>query len=484
LQKVEKCLIAVEPLLSPEESAPSAALTAARRIESLVFYSLLVVIALAAIPYGTTEPWWKAVFQCAVFLLAALAIIAHWLAGGPAGSAKVAHPQREPIRSLCWPLIALVVFALIQSVAWSSVTIAGTNVPQALSADPLQTRLFVVQLSALVLVAWVLVRCTSNARRVRLLIDLIVALGVVSAVFGLWRQATQHQAGFVLPYLRPGFGYAQFINANHFAYLMEMALGLSLGVVIGRGVAGRRFVIYLIAALPMWVALVLCGSRGGLLSILCQVVFLASWFVSGRQKLNPKKNGRSLVMKVVLVAMLLIGAISTVVFVGGDPLSSRLDTISIELDRKTADTFTLRSNIWRATWHLIKDHPLAGTGFGAFRVAITKYHQASGVMTPQEAHNEYLELPASGGLIGLAIGVWCCAAFVRLTRRALATTDRRQKAVVAGALAAILSVAVHSLVDFGLHVTVNSLVFTVLLVLLNASAGIRGGEKASEAATW
>jgi O-antigen ligase len=263
---------------------------------------------------------------------------------------------------------------------------------------------------------------------------------------------------------------------------MEMVLGLSLGVVIGRGAAGRRFVCYLIAALPMWVALVLCGSRGGILSILCQVVFLASWFVSGRRSRHTKENGRSLVMKAALVALLLIGAISTVVFVGGDPLSGRLDSISLELDRKTADTFTLRSNIWRASWHLIKEHPLAGTGFGAFRVAITKYHPASGIMTPQEAHNEYLELPASGGLIGLVIGVWCCVAFVRLTRRALATTEPRQKAVVVGALAAILSVAVHSLVDFGLHVTVNALVFTVLLVLLNAIAGNPHGEKGSEAA--
>src|SRR5436190_14300669 len=39
-----------------------------------VFYSLIVVISLTAIPYGSAEPWWKSIFQCGVFLIAAISI--------------------------------------------------------------------------------------------------------------------------------------------------------------------------------------------------------------------------------------------------------------------------------------------------------------------------------------------------------------------------------------------------------------------------
>jgi len=32
-------------------------------------------------------------------------------------------------------------------------------------------------------------------------------------------------------------------------------------------------------------------------------------------------------------------------------------------------------------------------------------HDASGTMTPQEAHNDFFELLASGGIVGAAIGI-------------------------------------------------------------------------------
>src|SRR5439155_907532 len=112
------------------------------------------------------------------------------------------------------------------------------------------------------------------------LVETVIVIGVMSAGYGLWRQSSQHGVGFILPYLRPGFGYGQFINANHFAFLMEMALGLTLGIAICRGATGGRLALYLVAAVPMWVALVFANSRGGLISILCQVVFLAVLLVS------------------------------------------------------------------------------------------------------------------------------------------------------------------------------------------------------------
>ena len=433
-------------------------------IDKVVFYVLLAVIALAAIPYGTVEPWWKAVFGCAVFALTSLSVLGRLL-------------SRDPARSVRWPawflpVLAFIAFALIQTIPWSQSTRAGVRAGQTLSADSFQTWQFMLQLLALLLVAWLLLLHTTTAKRLRVLVDVVVLIGVVSAVFGLGRQMFQRQPGFLLPFLRPDYGYGQFINSNHFAFLMEMAVGLTLGLVIFRGVTGKRLAIYLLASVPMWVALVLANSRGGILSMLCQVIFLATLFVSQRKDRKRAKlsRGRRLVVHTALVATLLLGAVVTVIFVGGDPLAVRIDSLSVELDQKTAETFALRPNIWRATWELIKDHPVAGVGFGGYWVAITEYHRGSGEAGPREAHNDYLELLASGGLIGLAIGAWLVFEFVKTARRKVHANDRYLRAAKFGALAGIVAVAIHSLVDFGLHLTINAAVFTVLLAIVVISS--------------
>jgi O-antigen ligase len=101
-------------------------------------------------------------------------------------------------------------------------------------------------------------------------------------------------------------------------------------------------------------------------------------------------------------------------------------------------------------------------------VAITAYHDASGSLTPQEAHNDYLELLSSGGLVGVALGVWFAVALIRLTGKNLKSADRFGRAARFGAVMGIAGVAVHSLVDFGLHLIANALVFVILIMIATA----------------
>ena len=68
------------------------------------------------------------------------------------------------------------------------------------------------------------------------MIHVIVGVAVATAIFGILRQTIQHNVGFGLPLIKPDQGYGQFINKNHFAFLMEMAFGLALGMIVGGGV--------------------------------------------------------------------------------------------------------------------------------------------------------------------------------------------------------------------------------------------------------
>jgi O-antigen ligase len=419
---------------------------------AVLFYSVLAVIGLAAIPYGAAEPWWKAALQCAIFLIAGVTVAQKTI--------TIEHLKRD--WRIFVPAASLIGYALIQ-------TIPGRQSGVTISADVFQTRLFVLQLAALLILGWLLVQHLERRKRLFQLIDVIIGIGFFSACFGLLRQLTQHQRGFFLPNLEAGFGYGQFINPNHFAFLMEMTLGLALGICAARGVAGNRFKIYLIAAVPMWLALVLSNSRAGIVSILFQVLFLSLAFFHNHVQPIAQKTTQSVAtayfLRAVLAITMLGAAMIAVAYVGGGPLSRKIDGVHSELNDETARTFALRQNIWSSTWQLIKDHPITGVGFGGFWIAITKYHQASGEITPQQAHNDYLELVASGGLIGVAIAAWFLVEVTRRARQRMRNRDRLSRAVSWGATAGILTISIHSVGDFGLHIPINSVVFCALVTL-------------------
>src|SRR4051812_4421365 len=213
----------------------------------------------------------------------------------------------------------------------------------AISADPYETRLSVLKLLALVLAGVLLLRYTKSEQRLRALLYTLIAVGVLSAFFGILRQTTQHSQGFFLPFLSPGNGYGQFINRNHFAYLMEMTLGLLLGLIVFKGVRREQVLVYLALALPVWAALVLCNSRGGLFSMLTQVLFLALLFIlfqtrrtkRGREESEERnlfwRISQMRVFRALLIVLLLVAVFIGALWIGGEALTSRLETVSTEV---------------------------------------------------------------------------------------------------------------------------------------------------------
>jgi O-antigen ligase len=258
-----------------------------------------------------------------------------------------------------------------------------------------------------------------------------------------------------------------------------------LGLMLRRPMKIWRVCVGLAIAIPMWIAIVYSGSRGGLVSMLGQVLFIALLvFIAnpfahapGRQLQKESRLERArrigpfLVTRVVLIGFVLVVMMVGIVWIGGDPLALHLESMSNEFGVKDSDKYvrTYRSTIWPMTWQMIKDHPIAGTGFGGYWIAITKYHQGSGEMTPQQAHNDYLELLAGGGFIGMAIGLWFVGNCARQLFERFRAADPVLRASCLGALAGIFAVAAHSFVDFGLHITVNALVFIMLIVIATLS---------------
>jgi O-antigen ligase len=433
----------------------------------IVFVALLCLIVITAIPYGTSQAWWIALFVCAIFTLAIL-----WLVEG-----LVRGSWLKDDWPLALPLASLALFSFLQTLPIGNpggkpvgISFAPWN---AISADPYQTRFFVLELLALTLAGLFLLRYAATERRVRIVINIVIGVAVASAIFGILRQTTQHSAGFGLPLLLTDLGYGQFINKNHFAFLMEMSLGLILGLILGGAVRRDQALIYFAALIPIWIGLVLCGSRGGLIAMLAQIVIAALLFsvvARKRPATEPQSKllsiARSGPVRAALVVVLIVGVVFGTLWLGGDRLAASIEDSRSEFSPdSTLRQGVSRNEIWKATWRLFVAHPLLGVGMGGYWTAIPAVHDASGTMTPQEAHNDYLELLASGGVIGLVLVAWFGIVVFMRTRKNLGSPNRFRRAVSYGAAIGIAGVTVHSLVDFGLHTIVNALVFTTLIAI-------------------
>ena len=408
-------------------------------LSKTIFALLVCVVAVAPIPYGTVEAWWKAVFVCVVFGICILSVL------------EIVISNRLPINLplLLLPLLALTTLAFLQS--WTRI-----------SGDPFQTRFFALQLLALTAFLALLYRYAATEQRMRLLVYVVIGVATASAIFGTLRLTTQHQIGFLLPLLKPSQGFAQFVNKNHFAYLMEMGIGLLLGLSFAE--RSKQNLLYLAFLSPLWVALALSNSRGGMLAMLTQVIIATMLLV------------RSTSLRFAFATVLVAGVIGGTLWIGGDRLANNV-TLTAPDAAVSAEIVTRenasRNEIWRATLKLFAAHPLLGVGLGGYWIGITAYHDASGVLVPQEAHNDYLELLASGGVIGLAIGAWFAVTVIRLAKDNLSSSSGFVRALRLGAILGIAGVAVHSLFDFGLHLIGNAVVFLTLIMMATAQIDSR-----------
>jgi O-antigen ligase len=424
----------------------------------ILFGLLVAMIIVTAIPYGTVEPWWKAAFVCGIFGICILAIIEVLISGD----------ARLHGASVLLPLLVLSGLAYLQTLSLGSRSEAhGLQVWNAISADPYQTRFFVLQLLAVTVLLALLYRYAATEARIRVLIFTVLGVAAASAVFGILRQTTQHDTGFVLPLLRPNQGYGQFINKNHFAFLMEMAFGLGLGLLLSGVVKKDRVLLYVALLLPIWTGLVLANSRGGILAMLVQIVVTALLLLNSNEL---PRAARSFAVRVSLIVVLVLGVLLGTLWVGGDRLASNFENTSSEFSQEETATRAgaSRNEIWQATLKMFAAHPLLGVGLGGYWIGITAYHDASGLMTPQEAHNDYLEILSSGGLIGSAIMAWFAVVVIRIIRKNLATERGYKRAVRFGAAVGIAGAATHSLLDFGLHMIANAVIFITLIMIATA----------------
>jgi len=429
------------------------------------FLILCSAIILSALAFGTVHYWAQA-----VFFLGAVAILALWLADSwILGSFRVSR------NVLLLPLLGVLVLGLVQLLPLRTPANSGAlpiPLTSSLSFDPYATRLIVVQLTALLIYFFATLIFLDTPKRLRLLVRTITIFGFFLAIFGLTQSIISPTKVYWIRELAQSTAFGPFINRHHFAGYMELTLALPLGLLFSGAVIKEKRFIYLFVAGLMGVALIMTNSRGGLISLVAEILFLAATMGFRRHRKKRESSTRkprikSAAAKAGLALALVVALFGGVVLLGGEEALSRF-VGSVNAD----DPTTGRAHFWSVTIDIIKQHPVIGTGLGAFGVVYTGYDSRNGLYRLEQAHNDYLQVLSDGGIVGALIGLFFLVSLFRMGFARRDSRDDFRRGVATGALAGCFAVLVHSFFDFTLHTPSNALLFLVLAALATVNGRV------------
>ena len=433
---------------------------------SAVFLLLCLAIVLTTLVYGTVHYWALAMFQASAALVVIFWAVDAWQSG-------TLRLSRNPLQM---PLLGLLMLGIIQLLPLGSSGAGGgalTISPvRSLSLDPYSTRLVLIQIATLLIYFAAALAFTDSPRRLRILVRMLIIFGFVLALFGLIQHFTSPTKIYWIRDLPSSTPFGPYINRHHFAGYMELALALPLGLLLSGAVERDKRLIYWFAVAIMGIALIMTNSRGGIVSLVAEVAFLAAVSGFGRKQKTGDATARSwgaraAMVRLGLALLLLFALFAGVVLIGGEPVLSRLvGTVNTE------DPTTGRAHFWSTTLNIIRDHPVLGVGLGAFSLAYTRYDTRNGLFRLEQAHNDYLQVLSDAGVVGAILGLFFIVALFRMGFQRRETDDLFRRGVAVGALAGCFAVLVHSFFDFTLHTTSNALLFLVLAALATVNGRV------------
>lgn len=345
---------------------------------------------------------------------------------------------------------------------------AGLVAHHPLSIDPASTMTALALLGSLAVLALGTARALAVAGPKRL-VQAIVVAGVVLALVGVIQKPLH--AGKIYGFWTPqmaGDGFGPFVNKNHFAGWMLMALPLTLALLCAginsrlRRVRGdwrsrllwlgspdaNRLILLAAAGILMALSLVLTMSRSGITALALSLV-MTGWFVVRNRAGRPRKA--------IALAFLTLLVVVVVAWVGADAIVHRFASADWS-------EFNDRRGAWRDASDIGRAFLPAGTGLNTYSIATLFYQRHDLARHYAQAHNDYLQVFAEGGLLLAIPAALCVAALVAETWRRARNTEAGSTAywLRAGAITAMVAVAFQESVDFSLQMPGNAALFAVV----------------------
>jgi O-antigen ligase len=437
-------------------------------------WPLIALLAWGVLTFGAVYPWgyWP-------LFAAAAALGAHGYVAEKA--------WRDPrLKRLSIALAILVVAILTQTIALPAWLIGSLSPGvdrffqqfrvgyhpadlQTLSLAPGATRVVLAECIAFALLLVGLTRLL-RAWPLDWIVNQVMSLALAVALVGIVQEALLDDSHrLIYGFWRPRQGgsvFGPFVNRNHFAGWMVMVLplvgayGWSLVQRAGEGrrrgsvdwvrwmgsVDGNRLILVATCALVMAVSLVMTSSRSGMVA--CAVAMgVLLLFVAARTRGAARWAVTGGLLAAMAVALLWAGA----------------GTVVARFERSSEDVRG-RMAAWGDTTRIIADFPLFGTGLGGYRQAMLIYQSGGREAMYAQAHNEYLQIAAEGGVLVVlpAAAVFLVLVSGILRRLRSLDDDTVTFWIRRGAVAGLIGVAAQSVVEFSLQMPGNAAMFVAM----------------------
>ena len=239
-------------------------------------------IVMSALAFGTVHYWALAFFNLGALTILILWVIEAWQLG----------TLRVSRNLLQLPLLGIVVLGLVQLLPLRSVGGLGlsTTVTHALSLDPNSTRFVLVQLSTFLVYFSATLVFTDTPHRLHILVRTILIFGFCLALFGLTQSFASPNKVYWFRELTQSTAFGPFINRHHFAGYMELTIALPLGLLFSGAVEKEKRLLYLFVAGLMGIALVMTSSRGGIISLVAEILFFVGITALWRPEIEERHS--------------------------------------------------------------------------------------------------------------------------------------------------------------------------------------------------
>jgi O-antigen ligase len=344
-----------------------------------------------------------------------------------------------------------------------------------ISLAPWETRHVLVQMIA-VLFVFSLVRSNfSSPETIYRLAIVAVFNGVALSLIGLaqWVSSKPNVVFWIFP--SEGNVFGPFICRNHFAYYINMSMGLGIGLLLrsqffkADALGSRKplgslssmlqdpWLMWIGSALAVMAAGLCCSlSRGGLAAFVVGAVVCVGmhWRHAGRFA-HWSSGVVFVILGLALTAWIGAGSV-------GRRIASVWEINFMEEERKSA---------WSRVLGQFPESPWLGTGMGTFRFTepLSRGPSDASNMIYEHMHNDYLEVLLEGGIFQMAVLLSLAFLVFRVSFQAF----QRHKgtglgSMVVGAIFGLVAVAVHSTVDFGLHIPAVTLLAITIVACLSS----------------
>jgi len=385
---------------------------------------LLFLFAFSVLAFGAVEVWSEAILEMGASLL-----FVGW-------AALVFLDDRVKIHwsPLNWPLAGLFGIGLAQFILRAT-------------PYPFLTRVELLKLAAYLLIFFLSTQVFRERRDLTILVWFLIFLCFSVSLLGIVQHFTSDAKIYGFRTLKVGGDpFGPFVSRNHFAGFVELTLPAGLALMIFRGLRrGMIAMTGLLTIIPVG-AIILCGSRGGIVSFGFELAVLA---LLARFREAPQG------MQLVTLAISGFAALALVAWLGAGRALERFSTLhpgDVLLSR--------RVTMVRGAAHIFFEHPIMGAGLGSLVVVYPRYETLYDGYVVDHVHNDYMELVAEMGILGGSCGFAFLWILFRDARNCFrAEQGHFSRAIHAGAIAALCGLLLHSLVDFNLHIPSNALLF-------------------------